>query len=230
MPCALGGLVLVRHGQSTANVAFAEAARTGDTGLPVDGIDADVALSDQGARQAEDLGRWLTRLEDGRRPQLVVCSTYRRARDTWTAMARTAAEQGAELPPVLVDERLRDREMGVFELHPPAAIRERAPQEAERLARLGDWRYRPPGGEALADVALRVRDLVRELDRTVPGRRVLLVAHDGVAAALRYVLGGVGAPTPDGLPPVPNASVSEWTGDGRHLRLTAWGSTTHLAD
>lgn len=227
-PFALGGLVAVRHGQSTANVAFAEAARTGATGLPMDGTDADVALSDLGGLQAAALGRWLAGLEEDRRPHLVVCSPYRRARQTWTTMAHTASEHGCAVPPMLVDERLRDREMGIFELHPPAAIRERAPQEAERRARLGDWTYRPPGGESLADVALRVRDFLTQLDRTVPGQRVLLVSHDAIVVALRYVIDGIGAPAPDGVTPVPNASVSEWDGDGEHLRLTSWGSTAHL--
>ncbi|MFG1808086.1 histidine phosphatase family protein [Streptomyces sp. NPDC049040] len=227
-PLALAGLVAVRHGQSAANVAFAEAARTGDTGLPVAGADADVALSDLGAVQSAALGRWFAGLGQALRPDLVVCSPYRRARETWAAMARTASDGGCPVPRMLVDERLRDREMGVFELHPPAALQERAPEEAERRARLGDWAYRPPGGESLADVALRVGDLLTRLDRTLPGRRVLLVAHDGVMVALRHVIDGIGAPAPDGVTPVPNASVCAWEGDGRRLRLTAWATTAHL--
>jgi broad specificity phosphatase PhoE len=131
------------------------------------------------------------------------------------------------VPPVeaVVDERLRDREMGVFELHPPTALRARAPEEAARRELLGDWYYRPPGGEAFTDVAVRVGQFVTDLGRAAPGRRVLLVAHDGVLIALRHVLGGIGATAPEHLPPVPNASVSHWSGDGRRLRLVTWGET-----
>ncbi|GGQ90712.1 hypothetical protein [Streptomyces asoensis] len=89
--------------------------------------------------------------------------------------------------------------MGVFELHPSGALAARAPEEAARRALLGEWSYRLPGGEALADVALRVRDFTTELARTV---------HE--------------------LPPVPDASVTHWRGDGRHLRLSNWGQIAHL--
>lgn len=218
---ALGGVDVVRHGQSTANAAFA-------AGDPVGGSDADVGLSELGVHQADLAGRWFAGLRHG--PDLVVCSTYRRAGDTWAGMAHTAAALGAVLPPVVADERLRDREMGVFELLPPAALLARDPAEAERRARLGDWAYRPPGGESVSDVALRVRDFLHELDRTLPGGRVLLVAHDAVVAAVRFVAEGVGAVPPAGVPPVPNASVSRWSGDGRRLRLVRWADTAHLAE
>ncbi len=78
-------------------------------------------------------------------------------------------------------------------------------------------------------MALRVRDCTTELDRAAPGRRVLLVAHDGVVIALRFVLAGLGAPSPEHLPPVPNASVSHWERAGQHLRLQHWGDTSHLS-
>lgn len=227
VPCALGGLTAVRHGQSTANVAFEEAARTGATGPPPTGADAEVPLSELGWAQAAALGVRFAALGPECRPDVVVCSPYLRARQTWAAMADAAAGRGWSPPPLLVDACLRDREMGVFELHPPAAIARRAPREAERRERLGDWAYRPPGGESLADVALRVRDFLDRLDRAVPGGQALVVAHDGVVAALRYVIAGIGAPVPESVA-VPNASVSRWAGDGRRLRLVAWGDTRHL--
>ncbi|WP_424217203.1 phosphoglycerate mutase family protein (plasmid) [Streptomyces sp. BI20] len=61
----------VRHGQSTANAAFAEAERTGSTAVPT-GLDRDVPLSELGVAQARGLGRWFAR-EDGP-VDLVVCS------------------------------------------------------------------------------------------------------------------------------------------------------------
>ncbi|PIM66757.1 histidine phosphatase family protein [Streptomyces sp. JV178] len=225
-PSSLRALWAVRHGQSTANVAFAEAERTGSTEPPVSGRDTDVPLSPLGREQAGSLGDWLAGLDEGTGPDLVVCSPYARARETWQVMAAHPRVTPSE---PLVDERLRDREMGVFELHPPGALRARAPEEAARRALLGEWAYRPPGGEAMADVALRVRDFVTELDRAAPGRRVLLVAHDAIVITLRFVLAGLGAPSPDTLPPVPNASVSSWTGTGGRLRPVRWGDTAHLA-
>ncbi|WP_425314790.1 histidine phosphatase family protein [Streptomyces ambofaciens] len=226
-PCALAGMWAVRHGQSTANVAFATAEESGAT-VPVPGRDHDVPLSDPGAAQAAALGNWLAGQTPEAGPDLVVCSPYRRALQTWEGMAARAAQLGRPRLDVLVDERLRDREMGVFELHPPAALRARAPEEATRRKLMGEWYYRPPGGEAFTDVAVRVGQFVSDLGRAAPGRRVLVVAHDGVVSALRYVLAGIGAVAPEELPPVPNASVSQWNGDGHRLRLAVWGDTTHL--
>ncbi|MEU9535835.1 histidine phosphatase family protein [Streptomyces sp. NPDC048213] len=225
-PNALGALWVVRHGQSTANVAFAEVERSGATALPVEGTDSDVPLSAQGARQAQALGHWLA--EHHQDLDLVVCSPYARTRQTWQVMAAHAAAEDVAPLPVLIDERLRDREMGIFELHPPSALKARAPEEATRRGRLGEWFYRPPGGEALADVALRVRDFLTELERAAPGRRVLLVAHDAVVIAVRFALAGLGTASPESLPPVPNASLSHWQGDGHHLHLHQWGDTAHL--
>ncbi|WP_151771141.1 histidine phosphatase family protein [Streptomyces abyssomicinicus] len=227
-PCALAGLWAVRHGQSTANVAFAAAVESGST-EPVPGRDRDVPLSPAGVAQARALGGWLAGPAPGTGPDLVVCSPYLRALRTWEEMASHAAGLGLAPLDVRVDERLRDREMGVFELHPAPALRARAPREAARRELLGDWYYRPPGGEAFTDVAVRVGQFVSDLGRAAPGRRVLLVAHDGVLVALRHVLAGIGATAPEALPPVPNASVSYWAGDGHRLRLASWGDTAHLA-
>lgn len=226
-PCALSGLWAVRHGQSTANVAFAEAEESGSS-RPLPGRDRDVPLSGPGVAQASVLGEWLAGQVPEAGPDLVVCSPYTRARQTWDEMADRTAALGSPSPDVLIDERLRDREMGVFELHPPGALKARAPEEAFRRELMGEWCYRPPGGEAFTDVAVRVGQFISDLGRAAPGRRVLIVAHDGVIIALRYVLAGIGATASEDLPPIPNASVSHWIGDGRRLRLATWGYTGHL--
>lgn len=230
-PCGVARLSVVRHGESTANVLFADAERRGDAHVRVpEGRDADVGLSGRGVAQGRELGRWLVGLAEGERPEVVVCSPYVRAVATWDEMARVARESEVPCPPALTDERLRDREAGVLELLPPPAVRERFPEEAERRERVGDWFHRPPGGESLADVTLRVRDFLRDLGDPrsgAAGRHVLLVAHDAVVLAVRQALGGIGGPPPD-LDPVPNASLSRWDGDGTHLRLTSYGDTSHL--
>ncbi|MFG3197855.1 histidine phosphatase family protein [Streptomyces sp. NPDC048208] len=227
-PCGLDALWAVRHGESAANVAFAAAAASRST-EPVAGRDRDVILSPLGVRQADALGGWLAGRTRTSGPDLVVCSPYLRARQTWQVMQETAAGQGCPGVETVVDERLRDREMGVFELYPPTAVQARSPEEAARRRLLGEWHYRPPGGEAFTDVALRVRQFIADLSQAASGRRVLLVAHDGVLLALRHVLAGIGTAAPEDLPPVPNASLSHWCTDGRTLRLHTWGGTHHLA-
>ncbi|MFE5477541.1 MULTISPECIES: histidine phosphatase family protein [unclassified Nocardia] len=228
VPRALGGLWAVRHAQSEANVWFSDPATEQ---RPMRGTDSAVELTTHGQWQARCLGDWLAGLAGTQRPTLVVCSPYLRTRVTWAVMAEAAASRNRHLHPIrtLVDERLRDREMGVFELHPYRAIRRRAPEEGLRRELVGNWVYRPPGGESLADVALRVRSFLDELDVVAAGEQVLVVTHDAVVVSLRYILDGLGAPVPDSLEPVPNASVSQWRREGPRLALRVWGSVDHLA-
>src|SRR5690349_1057103 len=100
-------LILVRHGQSLANVAFPAADAEGLMEAVVSGRDAEVPLTPTGEEQAVALGRWLAALPEDRRPQVVITSPYLRARETW----RIAA-QGLDLPAPSTDDRLVDRLMG----------------------------------------------------------------------------------------------------------------------
>ncbi|ALM39578.1 histidine phosphatase family protein [Streptomyces albidoflavus] len=218
----LASVTVVRHGESEANVRYRRAVETGDLSVP-EGRSEDTPLTGRGEEQAAALGRWLAAVEDG--PELVVCSPYARARRTWEIAAGEYGERAA--PPVVVEERVRDRENGVFALHSPPAWRAADPQEWARRERSEEWTYRPPGGESLADVALRVRGLLGDLDAVAAGRRVLVVAHDAVALAVAYVLEGLGAPVPD-RPQVANASVSRWHNAGGRLVPGVWNSTGHL--
>ncbi|WP_280480517.1 histidine phosphatase family protein [Nocardia cyriacigeorgica] len=218
-PTELAGVWAVRHGQSTVNAAAG--GPDADTRARVP--DWTIELSPLGEQQAAALGKWWSGL-GGDRPGLVLCSPYLRTRKTWAAMERAARGSGAD-PVVVVDERLRDREMGALELWSPARIRRDAPEEAERRQRLGDWFYRPPGGESLADVTLRVRDLINDIERPAARTQVLIVAHDATIAALRRIFSGPGSELPEELPPVPNASVSQWVQDRGRLKLVRWGES-----
>lgn len=229
-PCGLARLTVVRHGQSTANVVFARAEEADDPAIAVpEPADARVPLSPRGLRQGRAVGRWFARLSPADRPHVVICSPYLRAVQTWEAIAATARGRDVPAPHALIDERLRDRETGSLELMTGPAVRARAAAEAARAERVGEWFHRPPGGESLADVTLRVRDFVNELRGAAAGRHVLLVTHDSVTAAVRQVLAGIGAPPPDPTP-VPNASLCAWEGDGTRMRLSRYGAVDHLGD
>ncbi len=78
-------LIVVRHAKSDWS-----------DGLP----DHERPLAPRGLRDAPRLGRWL--VDEGRIPELVVCSTARRTRETWL---RVSAELPA-LPPVEYDDDL----------------------------------------------------------------------------------------------------------------------------
>jgi len=183
-------LWLVRHGESQGNLLREAAERESrhEIGLPT--RDADVPLSDRGEDQARAFGRWVAAQPAELRPTTVLVSPYLRARET----ARLALAAGGDVLAGLatdVDERLRDREMGILEGLTWAGILAEHPAEADRKRRLGKFHHRPPGGESWADVCLRLRSLYADVARDLAGERVLVVAHDAVIQLTRLILEGL---------------------------------------
>ncbi|MEV4756030.1 histidine phosphatase family protein [Micromonospora sp. NPDC049559] len=224
-------LTIVRHGQSTANAAFADAQARGLADHGVTGRDADIELSPLGWQQATHLGRWLATRPAGQRPDHIVCSPYVRARQTWTRVAETAAAQGVSYPEARVDDRLCDRLMGDLELMTPAMIAQRFPAEAARLAADGPYAYLPPGGETFDDVAARVRAVLADLNAHHPGERVLIVAHDAVVVTVRHILDGLPFTDLDAIlaaTPIANTSLTRYVHANGRLDLVEFAVTPHL--
>lgn len=180
-------LLLIRHGESEGNVAATAASLAGAEIIEVPARDADVDLSRTGQEQAKALGTALARVQEESRPDAVVSSPYARARQTTQIAVRTAVWS----PVVRTDERLRDRELGILDRLTKLGVDKRYPEEAERRRWLGKLYYRPPGGESWADVALRLRSLLEELNNMGKGHRVMLVCHDAVIMLFRYILEGM---------------------------------------
>jgi len=181
---------LVRHGESLANVAATAAERAGHDTITVDARDADVRLSGLGERQARALGEWLTDNSSPGSPSSVWSSSYYRAHQTVSIALDTA---GLDLP-VAVDDRLRDRELGILDLLTSHGVKTTYPEESARRDWLGKFYYRPPGGESWADVALRVRSFLRDLDDEPDDEisgAVLIAAHDAVVMLFLYVCLGL---------------------------------------
>ncbi len=221
--------MLVRHGESVGNVARERALAAGAEEIDIRQRDADVPLSARGEDQADALGRWLALLPADAQPESLWTSPYVRAARTAHIALRAG---GLDLRPVL-DERLRDRELGVLDRLTTAGVDARFPDEARRRRHLGKFYYRPLGGESWADVALRVRSLLADLDRLEPGRRVALVAHDAVVLLVRYACEGL---TEAALMEIEQATtvantgvtcLQRPTGDGR-WELASFNGTDHL--
>jgi probable phosphoglycerate mutase len=226
-------LTVARHGQSMANVAFAAAQSAGRRDSGVTGLDADVELSPLGWTQAAALGRWLAGLPPVRRPEVVVCSPYVRARQTWQRATDTAGDRGVRLPQATVDARLCDRLMGEQELLTPAMIAQRFPAEVARRRSAGEFTYRPPGGESFGDIVVRLDALMHDLHARYAGRRVFLMAHDAVVLMLRYVIerltfDDLATIMQDG--PVANASITRFDGSSGRLQLVQYNAIDHLLD
>ncbi|MDN4175684.1 histidine phosphatase family protein [Nocardioides sp. SOB77] len=215
--------MLVRHGESMGNRADAAARDAGAEVLDLSVRDADVELSGTGRDQAAALGRWLRERDAGDRPTVVVSSPYRRAAET-AAIAVEALGLDVEH-----DERLRERDLGVFDGLTGLGIRSRFPEEAERREKLGKFYYQPPSGESWADVAQRVRALLTDLRHGYDGERVWLFSHQAVIMTFRYVLEAVEEADLldlDRRTPIPNASVTTYRRAGAHLDLVTFADTT----
>ncbi|GAA3755947.1 histidine phosphatase family protein [Micromonospora maritima] len=222
----LASLWIVRHGESTANVAATAAETSGAELIDLTHRDADVPLSPTGEEQARATGRWLAGLPEGRRPDVAVVSPYLRAvRTAELALAGTGV-------PMSRDERLRDRELGILDGLTGHGVRKRYPEEAQRRARLGKFYYRPPGGESWTDVALRLRALLGDLRRDHEGGHVLLFGHDALVFLLRYLVEGLTeeelmALTREQV--IANCSVTGWRADrAGHLAPEVFNDVAHL--
>jgi probable phosphoglycerate mutase len=221
----LGWLGVLRHGQSTGNATAQVAEAAGLDAIDIPERDADVPLSDTGREQAAAVGRWLTGLRDGDRPDIAVVSPYLRTRQTAElALAGTGI-------PAVIDERLRDRELGVLDLLTSRGVANRLPDEAVRRRRLGKFYYRPPGGESWADVLLRLRSLLGDVRAEHPGARALLIGHEAIVLLVRYLaeslteaeLMDVARSTT-----IANCSISSWRLAGGRLTPEKFNAVDHL--
>ncbi|WP_165689046.1 histidine phosphatase family protein, partial [Mycobacteroides abscessus] len=95
-------------------------------------------------------------------PVALWVSPYLRAQQT---IALALAAGGLAEPPKRVDERLRDRELGVLDRLTRTGVRNRFPEEEARRQWLGKYYHRPAGGESWADVMLRLRSVLVDVDR-----------------------------------------------------------------
>jgi broad specificity phosphatase PhoE len=180
----------VRHGQSQGNVARDAADEAGAHEIDIDMRDVDVPLSELGKDQAAAAGRWFAALPRQDRPEIILASPYIRAKQTAEIICREGALAGGSAH-TIVDERLREREFGIFDRLTTAGIRHRFPDEAAHRRRLGKFYHRPPGGESWADVILRLRSMLNTINLHYCDRRVMIVCHQVVVLCFRYILDGL---------------------------------------
>jgi broad specificity phosphatase PhoE len=152
-------LIFVRHGQSVAN---AERRFT---------LGGHEPLSRQGRAEALTTARLLLERFD---PVALYSSPFVRALETARLIGVLLG-----LEPIVVDA-LREQDFGDLRGRPYDAA------ESEFGSRGGDlWRFRPPGGETLCEVAERAGPALDLLALRHLGEEVVVVSHGGVMAALR---------------------------------------------
>jgi broad specificity phosphatase PhoE len=178
---------IVRHGQSAGNVARDEAEAAGHPLIDIATRDIDTPLSTLGVRQAEALGHWFGQMPKDEQPNVVLASSYIRARDT-AQIALQAAGIDREDVSFVVDERLREKEFGILDRLTKHGIVQKYPELHAQRTHVGKFYFRPPGGESWCDVILRLRSVLDTISREYRGERVLIVGHQVIVNCFRYLL------------------------------------------
>ena len=176
-------LWLVRHGESTSNLARRKAESENLLTIDFPEREMDVPLSANGVEQSVRLGDWFA--QSSEKPNVVFSSPYLRTKETARLILETAKFESIE---IFYDERLREREFGIFDRLTWRGSREKFPAEMEKRAALGKFYYRPPHGESWCDVAFRIRSFWRDLRDDFPEESVMIVTHEAVIRIFRYVL------------------------------------------
>ena len=201
-------IVLIRHGETAWN---AERRLQGHI---------DIALNDEGLRQAGALGAGLA----GASFDAIYASDLQRAHQTAQAVARF------HNMPVLTEPGLRERCFGGFEGLLYAEIAQRFPRE------FAAWQARDADGEMPAGVReaetfrqfyQRCMGAITAIARRHPGQTLALVAHGGVLECAYRAALDLSLETPRNFP-VLNASINRFSVDGEMLTLESWGEVGHL--
>lgn len=176
-------LAVMRHAESLATERrkHLEEVHSHDMHLGLEMRDVDVPLTAEGRENARRTGLQLDAWEPF---DVLYVSPYKRTLETATEVLA-----GLRHKPLLVkEERLREKEWGVFEGLTRRGIREKYPEEDERRKRVGKYFFRPAGGESYADVNLRVHSFIGTMVREHPRQRVLVITHQVVVLSIRKLL------------------------------------------
>jgi broad specificity phosphatase PhoE len=175
-------LVLVRHGQSEANIIQKLFKENPGAAAPegfFDRHDSFMKLSPQGREQAFEAGRWiLQNFPEGFDRYYV--SPHLRTRETAGRLAVNGNWN--------VDDRWRERDWGEY------GILNDEEREAQftlsaKLKKQNGWYWGPPGGESLATgVRLRFEDILETLHRETADSNVIAVTHGEMIEVARFVL------------------------------------------
>ena len=196
--------IVVRHGETQWNV---ESRIQGQGDSP---------LTAPGLAQAEAIARRLS----SERFDVLIASDLGRAMRTAAAIATRTGH------PVRPDARLRERSFGAGEGMTYEEI-DRAWPDAFSRTRETDPDMAVPGGESRRQFHERVRDAFAALAREHEGKRVAVVAHGGVLAALYRMIHDIPVGKPHAVP-IANASYNAVAFEADAWAIEAWDDVDHL--
>ena len=198
-------LVVIRHGQTMWN---AQGRQQGH-------LDSD--LTPLGRRQAEAIADRFA----GQTFDALYSSDLGRALRTAEYVAKKTHLK------IITDQRLRERNLGIFQGLTMAEVKEKYPDEHARYVQRNPD-YVIPDGESIRQRNERITRCADEIAARHPGGQVLVVAHGGVASSLfRHAL-AIPLTEPRRYK-LFNASINTFFVKNGNWHLGAWGDISHLA-
>lgn len=182
---------LLRHGESADPTVF-------------HGAESDIGLSPRGRAQADMVARYLA----GLRPEVLISSAMRRARESALPIARACGLSLIEEP------HLHERRVGALSGKPFQGIDGIWTDTLGRWA-AGQTDYAPPGAESFDDVQRRVVAVWERLTATHRDKTLVIVAHGFVCKVLLITLLDL-FPIADWnrVGPIRNLAITELLSDG----------------
>lgn len=174
------------------------------------------ALNKAGLAQAEALGEYLAR----ERFDLLLSSDLGRALQTASAIAMRTGHE------IVVEPRLRERRMGIFQGLTPAEVEARYPDEYARF-RARDPDYIIPEGESVRQLFERSVACFTELGTRHAGLTLAAVTHGGVLAMLYRHARSMPLEALRDFP-LHNTGVNRFRHRIGAWQLQSWGEVGHL--
>jgi probable phosphoglycerate mutase len=203
-------LVLIRHGESNANVSQL-----------LSGHDTCTGLSDRGKQQAARLRDRLARTRELQPTDVV-----------YTSILPRTIETAAIIGPALGGPAPLE-ECDWCEIHAGEAEGLTYEEFQERFPAFGHpddpFRRRIPGGETWAEFSARVGARLQRVARDHPGERVVVVGHGGTIGASFVALGDLSIRQAMTLTRgAINSSITEWRHNEHGWRLVRYNDAAHL--
>jgi probable phosphoglycerate mutase len=176
----------------------------------------DSALNREGLAQAEALGEFLA----GERFDLLLSSDLGRALQTARAIARRTGHE------IVVEPRLRERRMGIFQGLTPAEVQAHYPDEYARFGSR-DPDYVIPDGESMRQLFERSVACFTELAARHAGLTLAAVTHGGVLAMLYRHARAMPLDAPRDFS-LRNTGINRFRHRLGAWQLRSWGDIGHL--
>lgn len=173
-------------------------------------------LNEEGRAQAQALAERLA----AERFDLLLSSDLGRALQTASAVAMRTGHE------ILVEPRLRERRMGIFQGLTPAEVQARYPEEYARF-RTHDPDYVIPGGESMRQLFERSVACFSALAERYAGLTLATVTHGGVLAMLYRHAVSMPLEAPRDFP-LHNTGMNRFRHRLGAWELQSWGDIAHL--